>query len=159
MVARDSWTVRTLRSFPFLNAGLVLFVAIGCGGVEQEKGLTPVSGRVTLNGGPWPHPGQIIFTPTAAGKDAKASTVSYVADFGTDGNFTVITPTANGMKPGRYWVSVDCTDGPPKMPVSGEKIEDKNVAPEKYRNPNTSGLNLDVPADKATTATFDVKSK
>jgi len=135
-------------------------LVLGCGGVEQEKGLSPVSGRVTLDGGNWPQPGQIIFTPTAAGKDPNAATVAYVAKFGSDGNFTVTAPAANGMKPGKYWVSVDCPDGGViKMPMPGEKVEDKNAAPKKYRNPESSGLKLDVEANKSATANFDVKSK
>jgi hypothetical protein len=134
-------------------------LVLGCGGVEQEKGLSPVSGRVTLDGGPWPHPGQIIFAPTGAGKDPAAAAVSYVAKFGTDGNFTVANPMANGMKPGKYWVSVDCPNGPVKMPMPGEKVVDDNAAPKKYRNPETSGLKFDVEANKSGTANFDIKSK
>ena len=90
-------------------------MVLGCGG-ETEQGLTGVSGRVTLDGGAWPGPGQIIFSPTLAGRDPKAPVVSYVAPFGTDGSFTVAHPGANGMKPGRYGVSVDCPLGEVVMP-------------------------------------------
>jgi hypothetical protein len=152
--------VRRARPRVLLLVGLLPALVLGCGGVEQEKGLVPVSGKVTLDGGPWPQPGQITFTPTAAGKDPNAASVSYVAKFATDGSFTVANPSANGMKPGKYWVSVDCPEGGViKMPMPGEKIEDKNAAPKKYRNPESSGFKYDIEGSKAPPANFDVKSK
>jgi hypothetical protein len=133
-------------------------VLVGCGGVPQEPGLAPLSGHVTLDGGPWPKPGEIVFVPTKAGKDANASTVSYVATFGTDGAFTVAHPGANGAKPGTYWVSVQCKEGESKMPLPGEKVEEKNYVPQQYRNPETSGLKFTVEEGTSNVANFDIKS-
>jgi hypothetical protein len=151
---------RHARPRAVLVVGLMPALLAGCGGgVEQEKGLVPVSGRVTFDGGPWPKPGQIIFTPVGADKNPDASSVSYVAPFGTDGSFTVAHPGANGMKPGKYWVSVQSEEVPSEMPAPGQKVEDKSIVPKPYRNPETSGLKYSVEAGNAPPANFDVKSK
>jgi hypothetical protein len=142
-----------------LALGLLPLVA-GCGGgVEAEKGLVPVSGRVTLDGGAWPKPGQITFVPTKTGQGEENTAVSSVATFGTDGNFTVGHEGSNGLKPGNYWVTVECLEGEPEMPLPGAKPKDKNVVPPKFRNPEKSGLSLNVEAGKPATANFEVKSK
>jgi hypothetical protein len=139
---------------------MVLGILAGCGGVEQEKGLVPVSGRVTLDGGSWPKPGQITFIPTGAGKTPDASSVSYVANFSTDGSFTVAHPGANGMKPGTYAVVVHCTEPTTEMPPPGQApAEEKGPVPKKYQDAEKSELKLTVEAGKSPTADFDVKSK
>ncbi len=143
-------------------ATLVLgaIAAAGCGsGVEAEKGLIPVSGQVTLNGGPWPRPGQISFIPTKAGSSTDTASVTSIAPFGVDGSFTVRHEGSNGLKPGTYWIAVDCPEGEPSMPLLGQKVADSNAVPKKYRNPETSGLSFDVAADKPTVASFDVNTK
>lgn len=142
-----------------LLMGLAPMAMPGCGGVESEKGLVPVSGKVTLDGGPWPRPGQITFAPTNAGKSPDAAAVSAVAKFETDGSFVVGHEGSSGLKPGQYFVAVDCPEGEPEMPLPGQKVVDKNAAPKKYRNPESSGLSFDVASGKSAEANFDVKSK
>lgn len=150
---------RGIESRVALVLGLAPALLAGCGGVESEKGLVPVSGRVTLDGGPWPRPGQITFIPTKAGRAEESASVSSVAAFGADGKFVVSREGFNGLKPGNYWVAVDCPDGDPVMPLPGQKVSDANAVPKKYRDPETSGFSIDVAAGKPAEAIFDVKSK
>ena len=154
---------RQVRRWALLVLGLSpLAVMGGCGGNEVEKGLTPVQGRVTLDGGPWPKPGQLIFVPVAKSAEPGQAVVrSATAEFDTDGRFTVAGGYGGGegLHPGTYWVAVDCPEDGPKMPVPGEPVNTKNFAPPKYRNADSSGLVLKVEAGKATEANFDVKTK
>ncbi len=141
---------------------LVPLLVSGCGGAVAEKGLVPVKGRVTLDGGPWPNPGQITFVPTAKTPEpGKPAVRSAVATFDKDGNFSVVGGYggAEGLHPGKYWVAVDCPEGPVEMPLPGKPVQQKNAAPAKFRNPETSGLNLTVEAGKSPEANFDIKSK
>lgn len=121
----------------------------GCGGgTEAEKGLVPVSGRVTLDGGSWPQPGQITFVP--AGNDVgggQAASRSATATFDSGGNFDVAGGSGGGrgLLPGAYAVAVDCPEGDPEMADPGKKAAaQKNAAPPKFRNSETSKLTIKV---------------
>jgi hypothetical protein len=154
---------RRFRSVPGTSLVLLVWAVVGlafsgCGSEEIEGGLVPVTGRVTLDGGAWPSPGYITFSPRAQDVNYQAASV----EFDKDGNFTVIGGYggAEGMHPGEYWVSVDCPEDPGAMPVPGKEQEPpKNFAPAKYQRPETSGFSLDVPKDgNAVEAKFDVKT-
>ena len=132
--------------------------AIGCGG-GSEKGLVPVSGVVTLDGGPWPKEGQIIFSPVAQSASNSAEFRPGVGKFGTDGNFSVTSYQENdGLYPGTYKVAVACWAEPPGMDANGRMVG-KNAVPEKYQQGDTSGLTFEVKPGQTKKATFDVKSK
>lgn len=132
-----------------------LLVWPGCGGTEP--GLVPVSGKVTLNGGPWPKEGRINFTPTGAGDLLRPGG----ATFDTDGSFRVTSFTeADGLYPGTYQVSVDCWEVEPTIGNDGRPTPGKSPVPPKFRNPATSELNFEVkPDQQSAVAEFDVKTR
>jgi hypothetical protein len=157
-----------IRFLRWIWGGVLLALALspvllsGCGGSVTEGGLVPVRGRITLDGGPWPKPGQITFIPVKSSDGAAGATRSAIASFDTDGRFEVAGGYggAQGLHPGDYWIAVECLEAEPEMPLPGKKAaEPKNYAPPKARSPETSGLTLKVEADKPVDANFDVKSK
>jgi len=155
-------STRRVCGAALLALGLSSALLGGCGGGEVEKGLVPVSGRVSLDGGPWPKPGTITFVPTSKPGDSKNVVRSATASFDTDGNFTVVGGYggAKGLHPGSYWVAVDCPEGEPEMPLPGKKAQPaKNYAPSKYQSPESSGLTLQVAEGQSVGANFDVKSR
>jgi len=77
----------------------------GCGGSAPE--IVPTQGKVTLDGGEWPKPGYINFTPLkpAEGLPSRPGW----GKFDTDGVFTVTTrKPGDGLIPGTYRVIVEC---------------------------------------------------
>lgn len=154
---------RRVRRLPALLA-LVLpwALAAGCSQGVKESGLVPVSGRVTLDGGPWPQEGVITFGPVfGGGEDTSTGAFRPVsASFGTDGKFTVMSfDNSPGLYPGTYKVGVECWEEPPGMGPKGKPTPGKSPVPQKYRSSTTSGLLLQVDAGSTPDANFDVKSK
>ena len=145
----------TRRNRP-LAVMLVLALSAGCNGAVRESGLVPVSGRVTLDGGPWPKDGVITFGPVSAENTSRPTS----ATFDTSGNFTVMSfDNSPGLYPGTYNVGVECWEEPPGMNEKGKPTVGKGPVPKKYRNGATSGLKLTVEAGSTPDANFDVKSK
>jgi hypothetical protein len=110
--------------------GLVgLFVGCGPSGPKT----IPVSGKVTLNGGPLPGPGFIYFT-TEGGSVGTISRPG-TAELAADGAYKAKTFTdGDGLLPGKYLLRVECA--------------------------MKSELELTVPADKPSLVhDFDLKSQ
>lgn len=172
--AAFSWGVATVqegckRSVGRTRVGSLVVLAFisflwaGCTpSSPPEGGLVRVSGRVTLDGGAWPIPGQITFVPRGAQADSgKGPARSAVTTFATNGDFEVVGGygEGKGLRPGEYWVAVDCPEGDPEMVDPTKKAaSSKNYAPERYRSPETSGFNVRV-GDEPVEAKFDVKTK
>ncbi len=156
------------RSAPriLMLLGLAAMMSGGCG-PASESGLTPVSGKITLDGGSWPKPGKITFVPKGGGDDSKLRPAS--ADFDTSGNFTVSSyDGAKGLYPGEYWISVECWEELPGMAnpnaakQAGKTLTPglgKSAVPKMYQNHETSKLSLKVESSGSPTANFDVKTK
>lgn len=161
-----------------LLLGPCLVPLAGCS--SSERGLVPVSGKVTLDGGSWAKPGRLIFTPTGQGSAEGGAMRPSIADFGTDGQYTVSSYEGSpGLYPGEYKVAVECWEEEPgmanpnaaadlgkkglspgfnnkKIPMPGPG---KSYVPEKYRSSEKSDLSVKVESGKPVTANFDVKSK
>ncbi|MCR4415774.1 MAG: hypothetical protein NUV77_25450 [Thermoguttaceae bacterium] len=125
---------------------LLLVVALGatCGCGNRGPETVPVRGRVTFGGGPWPKPGTINFLPHKPHPDYPSRPGS--AEFDTEGNFVVTSwRPGDGLAPGTYRVSIDCWEVPETMdkPNAG-----RNCVPPKYRNSQTSGLEVTVEEGK-----------
>ena len=124
---------------------------IGCG--VKHPATVPVRGAVTYGGGPWPTGGRLLFT-IAEDAGAELPRRPGIAEFDAQGNFTVRTwKDADGLRPGRYRVGVECWKIPPVMggppPVS--------YVPAAYQNPMTSGIELVITSgDSARTLQFDI---
>jgi hypothetical protein len=138
-----------------VSACLVLALAPGCG--KGEPGLIPVKGRVTLDGGAWPKPGQINFTPVESGAEGfRPGTGS----FDIQGYFAASSFEKNdGLYPGTYKVAVQCWEEEPHEGPKGEMLS-KSYIPKQYDNPQTSGFTVTVkPGGGTVEVNFDVKTK
>lgn len=135
-------------SWVFWSAAMA--VAIGCGSNRPEP--VAVSGTVTRAGGPWPKPGRLTFFPIEPAPGFPR--VLGLAEFSADGKFVVQTHrSADGLMPGKYQVGVDCWEQAP----SDVNPAGKNpYVAEKFRNPKSSGLELDVPLEGLPNAAIDV---
>jgi hypothetical protein len=128
---------------------LAVFVS-GCG---EDRGLVPVSGRVSFDDGPPPKPGRLNFGPTKAA-DGFVQRPGH-ASFDADGNFEVTSyQPGDGLTPGSYRINVICVErDPPPVPGGFEAVS--YVAPG-YKGEEvviTTGskpieLNIDVPLKK-----------
>lgn len=118
-----------------------LLCLTGCGSGNPET--VPVSGKVTLEGGPWPKPGMLFFTPIeeVPGFPMRPAT----ADFDVDGLFRSATTyeAGDGVLPGKYRVRVECWEQAPNM--EGKPV--KSHVPSRYDNAATSGLEATIGAD------------
>jgi len=141
------------KRFKGLEGQAVLSVLLGmllagCGG--SDHGLVPVSGKVTLDDGPVPAAGRLIFAPTDGAQGLRTA----IANFDTSGTFKVqFLKSGDGLESGAYLVGVTCWKVPPTMdgpaPVS--------YLPARYKNPATSGLRLTVPSNDHSPITFPVQ--
>jgi hypothetical protein len=122
---------------------LVLAAALPCGCGRNGPEIVPVEGTITYGGGPWPKPGVVYFTldPTASGKSGHPVT----GKFGVDGKLTVTTFGKDGLVPGKYKLSVECWEVPPRM---GSPTPPVSYVPERYQSAATSGLSLSVESGK-----------
>jgi hypothetical protein len=150
----------SLRLGRTLAALALLTLPVGCG--KGEPGLVPVSGRVTLNGGPWPKEGTITFTPAGAveGSD-RAQSRPGSGKFDIEGSFTVGSfEPADGLFPGRYQVGIECLEAEPGMDDKGRMVGGKSLIPKKFQSGATSGLSFVVkPGERSAVASLDVKTK
>jgi len=115
---------------------LCSLIIAGCGRAGPE--IVPTRGKVTLDGGAWPKPGVIYFTPLkpAEGFPRRPGT----GHFDTDGTFTVTTlDPGDGLIPGTYRIAVECWEVWPE-----EKPPGKSYVAEPYTSPARSGLELTV---------------
>ncbi len=115
--------------------GALIFCQGGCGGSDRPKTI-PITGRVTFDGQPPGEIGKLFFTPieTAPGYDKRPAR----GTFTPDGIYRVMSwEPDDGLVPGHYTVSLMPGD------MNTTKI------PQKYQQSDTSGLEVDVPADKS----------
>jgi hypothetical protein len=130
----------------------VLLVA-GCGSGEPK--CVPVSGKVTLDGGPVPGPGFIYFNSDGTGKEITSRPGT--AEFDAEGNYRAKTFTdGDGLLPGKYVIRVDCWKTPPNM--QGKPVV--SFLPPRYQDAAQSKLELTVePGAKPITYNIDLSSK
>ena len=154
LVLPSTFEFRHLRTSVAFWAILPLLAAAGLGGCNRgPAGLVPVSGKLTLDGGPWPKQGVISFAPLnpAPGHPVLPG----VAKIEPDGSFAIKTEVAPGLVPGEYLVAVQCW-----LDAPDEKREGKSAIAERYRNPQTSELKVSVPEGSGPIKlSWDIKSK
>lgn len=124
------------RITAFLLPTLCCLIVAGCGRAGPE--IVPTRGKVTLNGGAWPKPGVIYFTPVkpAEGFPRRPG----AGHFDTDGVFIVTTrDPGDGLIPGTYGIAVECWEVVPTDTSPG-----KSSAAERYTSPVRSGLELTI---------------
>ena len=160
MSRAESVSTASCRLARALAAFVLLTLPVGCG--TGEPGLVPVSGRVTLDGGPWPKGGTITFTPAGGvvGSDPTQSRPGS-GKFDADGSFTVGSfEPDDGLFPGSYQVGIECLDAEPGMDNKGRMVGGKSLIPTKFQSGKTSGLTFVVkPGENSAVASLDVKTK
>jgi hypothetical protein len=139
--------VEVFRRTGLSNAtlGIVLLSAIGCGD-RDVPAITPVNGRVTLNGRPVSGSAVIDFTSAEGFSSAYA--------IKSDGTFTLGSEHGAGIPPGIYKVSIK-----PSLPDPGAKDSppaDISYIPMKYRRLDTSGFEAVVTEDGNGSFNFDM---
>lgn len=112
----------------------VLIVALaGC-----SRGLeSSVSGLVTLDGQPI-GPGFLVFAPAESNHNPARGAIQL------DGHYALKTINTRGLPAGKYQVSVTVLDQPTVAPGERSMVAATSRIPEKYNNPQTSGLEFDV---------------
>ena len=145
-----------------LVLGLVLCALIcaggsGCGSGIEVPPLFSVTGKVTYQGKPVPG-ATIIFSPeapskTGKGKDPLIEKIAGETD--DDGNYVLVWGEKNdGAPPGKYKVSIAAVE--PFGPDDDSEAPRKNLLPDVYASPQTSGLTW-VVKEEDNVANFDLK--
>jgi hypothetical protein len=114
-----------------LNLGCcALMIAIAIvlqSGCRDSRGLVPVNGRITFDGGPPPKSGRLSFSPTSAAEGYPRRPGQ--ARFESSGEFEVTSyKDGDGLTPGTYRVNVICVERDP-APVPGGFEAVSYVAP------------------------------
>jgi hypothetical protein len=131
----------------------------GCGGVAPPPGTASVSGQITLEGKP--------IDKAAVGfiGDDGARLATATTDSG--GKFTIRAAMGKNVvtvaKPSANPAPQPAGDEPQLMPTQGEYqkmvLALKSEVPDKYGDPKTSGLSVDVAADGMKPSVIDLSSK
>lgn len=130
-------TPRSYSRCGLLPLAAAIAACVGCG-----NGLASLSGKVTLDG-----------QPLAAGGDTRATVYLYpeggtgapaVGLLDESGEFTVSTGSQTGVVPGTYVVTVSASTLIRKNSTPGMPPSARRVTPNKYANPNASGLRLQI---------------
>jgi hypothetical protein len=129
---------------------VLLFAFTGCG--SGTPALTPVYGKVAVNGVPL-HIGTIIFTP-----DPLRGTLGPLAhaEIQTDGSYTLATGDQPGAAEGWYRVTIVALE-PASSGQAGQRLLPHSLLPEKYRDPELSGLVCEIKAGQDNRIDFNLE--
>ncbi len=122
-----------------LAANFLFLSLLLCSGCGEDRGLIPVSGRVTLAGEAMPGKGYLRFVPlkVAPGYVRRAGLAHYEAD----GAYSVKSfEPGDGLFPGEYAVFPFCWEVEPNM--NGQSA--RSYLPEKYLDPEVPPFRLTV---------------
>ena len=145
-----------------VTAAVLGFLAWGC---QQDSGpLAPVSGRVTYKGVPL-QGGTIVFVPDES--KGQRGPIAF-GTIKTDGSFSLITkPAADGVNPqlqnelsgaAAGWYRVTVTALAPASNQPGQPTGfPHSVIPEKFSNPDLSGIVCEVKANQTNTINFNLE--
>lgn len=127
------------RSVLRLLAICCLLVTAGC---QEDRGLIPVYGTVTLSGESMPGPGDMTFVPVDPVEGYPLRPAK--AEFGANGKYQAQSfQPGDGLYPGTYKVLVYCWEVPP----TPDGPPAKSYIDTKYQNQQTSGLEVQVKPD------------
>lgn len=127
---RTTWLRHCLPVFP-------LVLALGCG--DSPKPLVPVSGKVSYRGMPLQN-GTIVFTPDP--RKGSSGDMAF-SEIKPDGTYSLHTGKGLGAAPGHYRITVASVFGTPQYNYQPASL------PEKYRDPEQSGLFFEVKSGAA----------
>ncbi len=150
-----------MRSCPRGSASLAcglafsLIALLGCGGAADSLPRQAISGTVTLDGKPL-EAGSITFDPADPGQPDSVSGFAPIVE----GSYSI--PTASGLTPGSYRVSImssseDAAPPPTEAPGAPPKKPRKGPIPAKYNTNST--LKAEVKASGTGPLDFALTSK
>jgi hypothetical protein len=127
----------------------LLSMAAGC---DSAESLVPVRGKVSYQGTPL-HTGIIVFTP-----DALRGTTGSLArgEIQPDGAYTLHTGDALGVTVGRHRVTIVALDPTPAVASGQSSLIPRSLLPDKYRDPDLSGLTCDVQPGRENSIDFNL---
>jgi hypothetical protein len=144
-----------MRAFRLRNASALLLLgalsAAGCGSGRQP--LTPVRGTVNYRGLPL-HGGVIVFTPDVS-RGTRGNLAN--AEIQADGTYVLHTGDAAGAVPGWHHVTVAAVQAAPGASPGQRFAIPQSVLPERYRDPDFSGLTEEVKAGKENVIDFNLQ--
>jgi hypothetical protein len=133
---------------------LICLGMAGCGGCGAGSlARVEVRGKVAYHGMPL-HGGMIVFTPDAA---RGTSGPLAVADIQPDGSYVLQTDEQPGAVAGWHRVTVIAVEPAPPPPQGVRFNYPLPVIPEKYRDPDLSGLCREVKASEMNVIDFDLE--
>jgi hypothetical protein len=125
-------------------------LAAGCGG---ESALpVPVQGTVFFRGTPLSQ-GTIVFTPDSSRGSSGPFARSEIL---ANGSYDLRTGDKSGALVGWYRVTVVAVENPAAMAV-GRFAVPRSLVPEKYRDPELSGLECEIRAGQANRVNFNLQ--
>jgi hypothetical protein len=133
---------------------LATLLVAGC---DSEPTLISVRGKVSYREQPLPR-GTILLTPDASRgcSGAQAS-----AEIQADGSYTLYTHrdthTALGVAPGWYRVTILAVEAPLGGQSTSRFVAPRSLLPEKYRDPDQSGLSCEVKPGKDNVINFNLE--
>jgi len=135
-------------SYRWTTPAILCAALVGCG--KGGASLTPVEGKVMVNGAPLTT-GSVTFQPDAGkGNQTPHIPVGTIDGIGT---YKLMTATKDGAPPGWYKVAVSAQESiDPKNPYAPPK----HLIDSKYSDPTTSGLAIEVVANPKAGA-YDLK--
>ena len=128
-------------------AALVLFLA-GCDSSGLGR-IVPVKGKVMLDGKAVPT-GSLVFKPDSA--KGNTATFEPASQIGADGSYSLFTKEKQGAPLGWYKVGVVAQEANPSDPYATMKA----LVPQRYNDPETSGIAVEVVESPAADA-YDLK--
>jgi hypothetical protein len=138
------------RLFSPRFVGFVMLVCIplasGCG--KESAKLTPVAGKVTLNGQPVTAGQVSLFSLAEGGKPAGL----LVGKIDSSGGYKILTDNRDGAPLGKYRVTVT----PSMVPAADGQKGPTNAIPQKYMDTQKSPLSIEV-VEKPEAGRYDLK--
>jgi hypothetical protein len=136
---------------PIPLTALSMIVLAGCG--QNSETLIPVTGKVLYRGVPL-NTGTIVFTPdTQRGGRGSAAT----AEIQKDGSYRLRTEQGEGAPAGWHRVTVQAFEMPLVELPKEHVLIPRSLIPEKYRDPELSGLVREVKPGKENQIDLDLE--
>ena len=129
----------TASLFCWVSALLIPTLLVGCG-----SSVVSVPGEVVLDGRPVEKATVMLLPRSKGGLPARGTSDA-------NGQFTLVTEkVGEGVMPGEYDVTVTRVEvsglptGPSRPVTGGSVVRTKWIVPEKYSNPKTAGISVEV---------------
>lgn len=130
--------------------GILTALVLGCG--SSQDGFAPVRGKIFYHG-KLVRTGTIVFAP-----DALRGTIGPLsrAEIQPDGSYALQTKGVPGAVPGWHRVTVLSQESSSSNGPDEEPPRPRSLLPEKYRDPELSGLSCEVRGGQENQIDFDL---